>query len=952
MASSSSPINRQPNESDLDEEEDDQNPNELECFDDFTVASSWERLISDVEAVCRQWMADGPINLKEKGAEFLDSRRNLYKVKRELKYSMKLYCMEYYFEVFKDDKTEPWDDDLHKIQLSFGVSQFLVIAPLSASGVVLDAPESSKLLSAVATALSNCGSNWPAFVPVHDPSRKAYIGIQNMGTTFTRRFDSDRIGSQVPVRLMHMEGLYELFVSKFALSSIDFSTTFIEVHCTMKLTYRTPPYDEDDDGDGENLETEDKESKGDTDGINHIVSQWDDDYPWAEWYSAEDPVKGFELTAIWPSKIFEGSLEMAELENASSFDAEKWLIYLIVSPNMIDDSLGKLTGFASQLYLLVGALDKSFEALFLEDFTSAENMGSDNSKSTSSVPPPTAVDRILKELFHEGGQSSNYVQLEHKKSRVIKGAPLDSLFAQFCLHAMWFGNCNIRAIATLWIEFVREVRWCWEESQPLPRMSTDSSIDLSTCLVHQKLQMKKGLLDNFHSSNKSKGQISDENKSDFQNAGNHCHDPVHEHSPDDKNCSYLIPNGHDGTENATVSVNPSHGIASDEQRNVNTSRRGSARILESSTLLHSFQKMHAPYTQEAPPMTEDMHEERLRAVEAFGDAFSVSGQLERDILSSDMSAFKAANPDALFEDFIRWHSPTDWENDETGDRLRDDKMEGDNSWPPRGRLSQRMSEQGNSWRKIWNDSPALPVSEQKPLFDPIREGEKILHYLETLKPQQLLEQMVTTAFRASADTLNQTAFGDWKLMKTKLDQLYLTLASTLKCFQGNHSLEKSELIGDLFQLCRVFEHIEKLLILAASVRRKLLDAPRLSEAIFNDYFNYYLPKMGTSSASICYDKEFNTKQLVKLRERDAVASLFPPPTANQSWRKVLSMGNLLNGHEPALREIIFSVYDTLSDNHYGSSNSSDITGDIETHRMYICGTSNDLQVALSVTSWD
>jgi Rab3 GTPase-activating protein catalytic subunit len=58
-------------------------------------------------------------------------------------------------------------------------------------------------------------SLWPAFVPVHDPSRKAYIGIQNMGTVFTRRFEADRVGSQVPVKLMHLEGLYELFVSKF-----------------------------------------------------------------------------------------------------------------------------------------------------------------------------------------------------------------------------------------------------------------------------------------------------------------------------------------------------------------------------------------------------------------------------------------------------------------------------------------------------------------------------------------------------------------------------------------------------------------------------------------------------------------------------------------------------------------------------------------------------------------
>ena len=58
----------------------------------------------------------------------------------------------------------------------------------------------------------------------------------------------------------------------------------------MKLTYRTPPYDEDD-GDLENLETESKESR-DTDGPNRMKLQWDDDCPWAEWYSAEDPVKG------------------------------------------------------------------------------------------------------------------------------------------------------------------------------------------------------------------------------------------------------------------------------------------------------------------------------------------------------------------------------------------------------------------------------------------------------------------------------------------------------------------------------------------------------------------------------------------------------------------------------------------------------------------------------------
>ncbi|KAJ6895852.1 hypothetical protein NC652_023334 [Populus alba x Populus x berolinensis] len=45
---------------DLSGEDDDE---QLERFDDFTLASSWERFISDIEAVCRQWLADGPNNL-------------------------------------------------------------------------------------------------------------------------------------------------------------------------------------------------------------------------------------------------------------------------------------------------------------------------------------------------------------------------------------------------------------------------------------------------------------------------------------------------------------------------------------------------------------------------------------------------------------------------------------------------------------------------------------------------------------------------------------------------------------------------------------------------------------------------------------------------------------------------------------------------------------------------
>ncbi|KAG4206756.1 hypothetical protein ERO13_A03G026800v2 [Gossypium hirsutum] len=895
----------------LAEQDEGEEAEEIEHFNDFTLASSWERFISEIEATCRQWLADGPKRLLEKGAVHLDSSDNIYKVKSELKNAAKIYSMEYYFEI--SGKIADWNCTLHDLQLCFGVKEFLVISPQSASGVVLDAPEATKLLSAVSIALANCSSLWPAFVPVHDPSRKAFIGIQNMGTIFTRRFEADRIGSQVPIKFMHLEGLYELFVSKFAYCMSDHSMHLFRVHLLMKLTYQTLSNDEDNYDDIQEADTENAESETSPGCGNPNRKHWDDDCPWNEWYSAEDPVMRFDLVVTWSEKVVESSLEMAEMENASPHEAEKWILAPNLYPNL-DSSKGDRIGFASQLHLLVNALGMSFEAPFIEDFVSVENPGSDNLESTMVIPPPTVLDRVLKDLFLE-------------------------------------------AIAVLWIEFVQEIRWHWEESQPLPKIPANGSIDLATCLINQKLQMlaicigkKRELNEEFEdcigTKDDASANMEEANKDGDESSSFHARSQAF----DEKRDSLLTPEGFNGskTVESKFSAN-AQDVHSADKSTLDSIRRGSAGPVGSMKLLKLCQSLHAPFTQSAPLMTEDMHEERLRAIETFGFSF-----LERETLSSDMSAFKAANPGAVFEDFIRWYSPTDWENDESEAKgPSTDLTEGMNvDWPPQGRLSRRMSESGNFWRKIWDEAPILPASEQKPLLDPNREGEKILHYLETMQPHQLLEQMVCSAFRASADTLNQTNYGSLKEMDTKMDQLYLTMASTLRPLQVNLLSNTSDTIEDLQRLCVVFEHVEKLLILAASLHRRFRQVPRISEAIFSNYYNFYLPTMGIGLADVDTQKEFDMKLQLSQNERQVVSNMFTPPTANQSWRKVLSMGNHLNGHEPILREIIFSMHDNASDNHYASSSHRDYQQDTETYRMYTCGTSNDLRVALSIISYD
>ena len=42
----------------------------------------------------------------------------------------------------------------------------------------------------------------------------------------------------------------------------------------------------------------------------------------------------FELIAIWSEKLIESSMEMAELENASPHEAEKWLTSPRIAPNL------------------------------------------------------------------------------------------------------------------------------------------------------------------------------------------------------------------------------------------------------------------------------------------------------------------------------------------------------------------------------------------------------------------------------------------------------------------------------------------------------------------------------------------------------------------------------------------------------------------------------------------
>ncbi|VDM56071.1 unnamed protein product [Angiostrongylus costaricensis] len=129
------------------------------------------------------------------------------------------------------------------------------------------------------------------------------------------------------------------------------------------------------------------------------------------------------------------------------------------------------------------------------------------------------------------------------------------------------------------------------------------------------------------------------------------------------------------------------------------------------------------------PMTEDMVEEFSRYLSSLDDGESrVQAQL--DVLSSDMQAFKAANPKCCIEDFIRWHSPKDWDEEKEC-------------------LSERMQLQDNAWVKCWNEAMPIPVVNQTRLFNESKVAEEILSMLENANVQQMVELLLPVLFTSA-----------------------------------------------------------------------------------------------------------------------------------------------------------------------------------------------------------
>ena len=158
--------------------------------------------------------------------------------------------------------------------------------------------------------------------------------------------------------------------------------------------------------------------------------------------------------------------------------------------------------------------------------------------------------------------------------------------------------------------------------------------------------------------------------------------------------------------------------------------------LDNMFLLNSEQEMFAPICQDPMPMTDDMLQEQSDILSHLGtsrEATALRVKMQLPSLISDISAFKAANPAASFEDFVRWYSPRDYDDD--------------------AGLSPRMQSEDNTWMEAWNSATSVPVARQKKLFDYTKEGEKVFHFLASLSLSSLMQHCLPIILHSAVSQL-------------------------------------------------------------------------------------------------------------------------------------------------------------------------------------------------------
>mmetsp|Transcript_7652 Transcript_7652/g.10557 ORF Transcript_7652/g.10557 Transcript_7652/m.10557 type:complete len:936 (+) Transcript_7652:74-2881(+) len=840
---------------------------------DYTCASPWEKFIASLEDVFRGWMVQihqDEKKLSEEGSDSDESNSFVESSKvvanEQQKYQLTLYRANRRPSPtsttgYLDDTINSmmdWNLDFpshaHHLQRWFGITTFITISRFQ-SDLEISPSEAAMLLSSVHIATSNILTSYnftnepsdepqqdkvpefniPVFIPIHERWKGTYVGahkidnlayvtskshhankahnaedvavVASFGMGVDIRFDSD-VSTSPPSSITHnnINGLLDLYETTLGHITYENRNEYNNegrqmIHVAARFTYMKTlddywadeKHEEHPDNQNKYNNYNDVMSKQDTimmpstrDAYNDISSEF-------SLFPFDDPLEALHLGVTW----YNDSLE--HLYNEDDFDVEdapQWLLRVIYAKKplaMISESVETLT---KAIKVSVG-LDTVSQVVNLGQnnappqplFEAVSSMSS-LSRSINELPSAEEIDLMLKQLLHP--QSTQIPLVPDLAPYEIKAAPPRSLLSFLSINLL--NARGLRGMALLWWEFAKELRWYWENAALVPRVFTSEriasnsnpedinrieSIDLKYCLIYQKLQMLNHCIEHKQHYNKIKATAEKE-------------DPFHQKPSDGS-----------GWDDFDVDISDEETTNQNKAPKSKLTNDGSIGELEGLASLTTGAPLRKPKTQVFGLMTEDMIAEQVEIFSKLGtseDAMKIRARLQSASLLSDMQAFKACNPGCCLEDFIRWHSPNDWVN---------------------GQLSARMETPGNLWKQMWEEATPLPVSQQPPIFDYITIAEKILHYLETIAPSELLKQILRVALGTIYNHFAHNEFSKIPAIQERI----AALSELLKQYSENE---------DTFPtIVETISSIEILLNKAKSLQKKFGNADMLMELLFN-----------------------------------------------------------------------------------------------------------------------
>ncbi|GER54901.1 Rab3 GTPase-activating protein catalytic subunit [Striga asiatica] len=350
----------------------------------------------------------------------------------------------------------------------------------------------------------------------------------------------------------------------------------------------------------------------------------------------------------------------------------------------------------------------------------------------------------------------------------IHGAPIESFVVKLS-EAVGFLK-TLRKMAAFWARVVAELRRLWYEEQYIPGIPTDDIPDLNSCLLYQQLQVINCCI-----SRKKRHTAAVE-------------------SLESVTVRAISKSEGSLDSSSTLPLDPC--LYAKTKSGERVLRLGADRECENLTMLETGEPVYSPVLQEPPLLTEDLIKETEEFVLRTGSVGAGCSQL-----LSDMQAFKAANPGCILEDFVRWHSPPDWMENETSNDT-DDISDGSDLSIVKGQLSMRMQKEGNLWRELWDTSKPVPAVRQSPLYDEDLAVEGILNHLDEISPSELFKQLFVAAL-GSGLVIAEATLSTNSSLSSFFDECKNYIVLTC---QGDTWMEK------LDDICQVYETVETMVL--------------------------------------------------------------------------------------------------------------------------------------------